>query len=108
MKTFAALVLFLVASVAQAAPFLVGDVVSGVAQCGVFMDASAKITVPAAALQCKYDLAGLAAGSHSARMTAITSADPVWGTQESASSAPFVFIAPGVPVAPTGLKLTPN
>ncbi len=97
----------LAASVANAQPFLVADVTSGVTSCGVYMDAAPKVTVAASGTQCKYDVAGIAAGSHTVKMTAITANDPIWGTQESAPSAPFTFARPATPAAPTGLVLSP-
>ena len=91
----------------QAAPFAVVDVVAGVAQCGVYLDAAPKATIPATALQCKYDLSTVSAGAHSIKMTAISIADPVWGTQESAQTSPLAFSRPVAPAVPTGLVLTP-
>lgn len=89
------------------APFVVADVAAGVSQCGVYLDAAAKVTVPAASNQCKYDVSGITPGNHSIKMTAITVADPVWGSQESAQSLPLDFSRPAQPSAPSGLVLTP-
>jgi len=99
--------LLLVALPAWAAPFVVADVTTGVASCGVKVDGVAKADVTATALLCKYDIAGVAAGSHSVTMTAKTVADPVWGTQESAPSAPFSLVVPALPSVPSSLRLTP-
>ena len=100
-------VLWLFSTVAVASPFVVADVVSGVTQCGVVVDTQPKVTVPAASLMCKYDVSALATGSHTITMTAITVSDPVWGTQESVPSAPFVFTRPAKPTAPSTLRLAP-
>ena len=107
MKSLLALLALFVALEGSAAPFLEADVVAGVAQCGVFMDAAPKVLVPAAALKCRYDLAGLAAGPHSVTMTALSVADPIWGTQESGPSSPLAFSRPGAPASPSGLVLKP-
>ena len=107
MKLAFALLLLAVSCLAQAAPFVVADVVAGIATCGVKVDGVAKADVAATALVCKHDVAGVAAGSHSVTMTAKTAADPVWGTQESAPSAPFSFVAPAPPSVPSTLRLTP-
>jgi hypothetical protein len=102
-----ALLLCMVCFAAGAAPFVVATVVSGVSSCGVFLDAAAKVTVTATALQCKYDLAAVSVGAHTVTMTAISTTDPVWGTQESAQSAPLNFTRPALPAVPSGLTLTP-
>lgn len=101
------LLLALLPGTAWAAPFAVADVASGVTSCGVYFDSAAKVTVPATGNQCKYDLSGVSVGNHSIKMTAITTADPVWGTQESPQSLPLDFSRPAAPSAPTGLVLTP-
>jgi uncharacterized membrane protein len=106
MKRILLIALFIVQP-AFAAPFVTADVVAGVASCGVYLDTNAKVTVPVTGTTCRYDLAGLPAGSHVVKMTAITVADPLWGTQESAESAPLPFVKPGAPAAPSGLTLTP-
>lgn len=106
MKRLILLALFIVQP-AFAAPFVVADVVAGVASCGVYLDTNAKVVVPATGTTCRYDLAGLPSGSHVVKLTAITVADPIWGTQESVESAPLPFVKPGVPAAPSGLTLTP-
>lgn len=101
------LAVFLSLGVAQAAPFVVGDVVAGVVSCGVFLNTGAKVVVPAANGECRFDLAGIPPGSHVVRMTAMTVNDPIWGTQESVQSAPLNFTKPAAPAAPSGLTLTP-
>ena len=107
MKNVLLLLLLLVALPAWAAPFVVADVTAGVAACGVKVDGVAKADVTATGLLCKHDLAGIATGSHSITMTAKTAADPVWGTQESAPSAPFTLVVPAPPTVPSSLRLTP-
>jgi len=101
-------------TVATAAPFLVSDpLATGVTQCGIYLDAAAKVTSPvgtdASGLPiCKYDLASVSVGSHTVKATAI-SIDPVWGNQESAQSLPFAFSRPAASVtAPTNIKLVPQ
>jgi len=90
-----------------AAPFLEADVVAGVVTCGVVIDGGAKVFVGAASLKCRYDLAGVSNGSHTATMTALTANDPVYGTLESVPSSPFVFVVPAKPSAPANLRLAP-
>ena len=102
-----ALILALASAPVMAQPFVVADVVSGVTSCGVTLDGVARTAVTASNLQCKYDLSGVATGSHTITMTARTVADPVWGTQESAPSAPFVFVKPAAPSVPGNLRLAP-
>lgn len=107
LNRLAVLVVALFAPAAFAAPFVVADVAAGVAACGVLLDTQAKVTVPVTGTTCRYDLASVPVGSHVVKMTALTVADPLWGTQESAESAPLPFVRPGVPAAPSGLTLTP-
>lgn len=106
MKRILVLLAAVVAPAAWAAPFVVADVVAGVTSCGVFLDSGAKMTVPATALLCKWDAASVTTGAHVVRMTAITVADPVWGTQESVQSAPLNFTRPGVPAVPSTPRLS--
>lgn len=111
-KILLALYAALLVGGAQAAPFVVSDPVDpATAQCGVLLDAAPKViitvTVAAGVKTCKYDLATLASGSHSIRMTAITLNDPVWGSQESAPSVPLAFSKPAVPAPPASLVLSP-
>ena len=93
------------------APFVVSDPLDARAtHCGILMDATPKQVIPVVADAggniCKFDLAGLANGSHTVRATAIA-IDPIWGSQESAESVPLVFVKPGLPANPGGLKLQP-
>lgn len=110
MKRLLALLMF-VSTPALASPHVVTDPVApGVTHCGVFLDSTAKVTIAVTAVTggniCKYNVAGVSAGAHTIRMTAIIN-DPLWGTQESPQSAPLAFTKPGVPPTPAGLNLTP-
>lgn len=106
MKFLFFVLLLFVTSVVGAQPFLIADVPAGTTSCGVFLDAIPKVTIAVTGLICKYDLAGIAVGAHSAKVTAIALNDPVWGTQESTQSAPLAFTKPAVPGAPSGLRLS--
>ena len=111
MKRALALALFLSTPV-FAAPFVVSDIVAaGVTQCGIYMDAAPKVTIPVTAATggniCKHDLSGISSGAHSVQFTAITVNDPIWGSQESAKSLPLSFSRPALPAAPAGLVLQP-
>ena len=92
---------------ALAAPFVVADVVAGVSTCGVTLDGQAQTAVPATNNQCRFDVGNVSNGQHTITMTARTVNDPVWGTQESAPSAPFVFARPAATSAPGNLRLVP-
>ena len=97
------------------APSVVSGVLTtGVSQCGVFLDTSAKVTVPVTAVTtptpgniCQFDVSTVSPGPHSISMTAITVNDPVWGSQESVKSVPFAFVRPAAPSAPASLQLVP-
>jgi hypothetical protein len=82
------------------------SVAAGVTNCGVFMDATPKVTVAVSSGVCRSALTSLSNGSHSVTMSAIN-ADPNWGTQESAPSPPFVFSKPAAPIAPSNLRVAP-
>lgn len=98
-RAFLALTLFLVtACESQAAPFLVSDPVPNTAtqpsHCQLTMDSVAgqdvEVVVNAdGSVNCKFDLASLAYGSHTATAKHVLS--DVWGRIESASSAPYTF-----------------
>ena len=111
LKLIIGLAIFLVTTVAQAAPFIISDPVDARAtHCGWKMDAGVRTDV-AVVLSgtdkiCKLDLAGLATGSHTVSATAVA-IDPVWGRQESPASANFPFVVPTTPVTPPGLRLAP-
>src|SRR5258706_8277685 len=115
MKLFVIVALMLASSLAVAAPFVVSDpLATGVTQCGVFLDAAPKVTVPVTAVTtpvagniCKVDVGAVSTGNHTISLTAITVNDPVWGSQESPRSLPLAFTRPAVPTAPTGLILSP-
>jgi hypothetical protein len=106
------LVLLLLAPLAgRASPFVVSDPLDpSVTDCGIFLDAAPKQTVPVtiagAGKICKFDLAGIANGAHTVKATAIVN-DPVWGVQESPQSAPLSFTKPASPAAPATLRLAP-
>jgi len=103
MKRILSISVFLLASNAIAAPFVVGEVVSGVVECGVFLDAEPKVVVPAVNGECRYDVGHIAVGNHRVEMTAI--GDATWGGAESAKSVPLDFVRPGNP--PVNLRLVP-
>ena len=113
MKRLLYLMAFLPFSVFSA-PHVVSDVLqTGVSQCGVFLDANAKVTSPvvpapspAVGNICSFDVSTVIPGSHTISMTAILN-DPVWGSQESAKSTPLTFTRPTPPAVPTGLNLQP-
>ncbi len=105
MRRLLGVAVFMVSAGVGAAPFVVADVVAGVSSCGVTMDGQAQAPVSAAGNQCKFDIGGVSNGQHTITMTALTVNDPVWGTQESAPSAPFVFAKPAAPAVPGNLRL---
>lgn len=111
MRKILLLVLMLLSSAAMSAPFVVSDPLDPRAtNCGVFLDAAAKVTITVTAdgtdKICKYDVSGVSVGSHTIRMTAIAN-DPIWGSQESVQSAPLSFVRPAGVSAPAGLGLQP-
>lgn len=55
--------------------------------------------------ECHDDLSSVALGRHIVRAKSV-SVDAVWGRQESAPSDPLAFSRPGLPAAPTGVRLT--
>jgi hypothetical protein len=99
---------------AAASPFMVSDPypVGGTqpTHCGVFLNAAPRVEI-AVALKaenrpyCRYDLVGVAVGSHTIRMTHVAK-DTIWGDLESAQSVPFTFSRPGTPGVPTGPALS--
>lgn len=102
------LALALIATSAQGAS-VVADTVAGVTSCGVYLDAQAKQTVPVITTttppQCKFDVSTVTAGAHTITMTAISTNDPTWGSQESPKSSPFAFTRPASQAAPSNLRL---
>ena len=114
MKRILAILFCLIAPFATAAPFLYADPIDasfGVTECGVSMDAAAKVYIPITpvapatvppTVQCKHDLASLGNGAHSVKLTH-RSTGSAWGDLESADSLPFSFVKPGNPAAPINL-----
>ena len=100
------LILALCVAPAFSAPFVVADVVSGVTDCGVFLDGGAKVVIPATGTECRFDVANVSNGQHSITMTAIGN-QSLWGGEESAPSSPFVFVRPAPPTVPATLRLEP-
>lgn len=111
-RLFALAILFLLPLSAASAQFVYGDTqLTLPGQCGVFLDAIPKVTIATTLVgtihTCKYDVSTVANGSHSIKFTAIGANDPVWGSQESVQSAPFAFVRPASPIAPSNLRLGP-
>ena len=95
-KTLATTLALTTSVLVAASPFVVSDpLTTGVTACGVYIDSAPKVTVPVTVVAggniCQYDLIGLAAGTHTLSMTAITLSDPIWGFQESVKSSPLSF-----------------
>lgn len=115
MKRILIALALLVSSAASAAPFFTADVVVGTTSCGIIIDAEPKVVVPVKTVAisaarptgvfCEYDVAGLTPGSHTIKATAIAVADPVYGTQESAETAPLTTVKPAAPAVPQNPKL---
>lgn len=117
MKWFVNLALLFITAPALAAPFLITNPVTGTT-CTMYMDALPGVTVPvvmatapAVGNMCQFDLATLAAGTHSVTVTTTSQPDPVWGGGgESVKSSPLALVRPplsGLPPAPGGLRVTP-
>jgi hypothetical protein len=88
---------------AHAAPFLAADSAPGMLKCtATGLPAAVAPTVDVAAGLCKWDLAGIPAGSYT--VTATGDYGP-WGA--SAASAPFQFVRPASTSMPAGLRLVP-
>lgn len=108
------IILSLISSLALGAPFVASDANIDTIQptfCGVYVDALAKVEAPvvkdaAGKAYCKVDVGTLAVGSHTVKVTHIVK-DPIWGTLESAQSAPFAFSRPTISTTPVGLELVP-
>ncbi|MFO1417261.1 MAG: hypothetical protein U1E83_01190 [Methylotetracoccus sp.] len=111
-----AFVLLLAASGAQAQPFLTSDPYPASStpkptHCGVYLDTAAKaeftVVADASGTYCKVDMASVATGSHTVKLSYIVK-DPTWGSLEGPLSSPFAFVRPiGLGSAPTGLGLSP-
>src|SRR6267154_2408750 len=101
MKWFALAVMMLISSLVSGAPFLITNPVTGTT-CTMYMDAAPGVTVPvviatvpAVGSMCQFDLATLAAGSHSVTVTTTSQPDPVWGGGgESVKSSPLALTRP--------------
>jgi hypothetical protein len=96
---------------ALASPFVISDPVDpAVTDCGIFLDAAPKQTVPVTlsgtSKICKFDIAGIANGAHTIKATAIIN-DSIWGVLESPQSVPLSFTKPASPAAPATLRLAP-
>jgi hypothetical protein len=99
------LVLFM-ATIAQAAPFLVCDPQAGVTSYKLTGPAWLPVTAPAQPDgSIHLDLTGATVGSSSITLRACI-IDPVWGEACSAAT-PFTFTRPATPVTSTGVKLAP-
>ena len=98
------------AAPAWAAPFLVADLPDqSTTHCRLSLDGAAfgpDVPVSGTPKVCRFDMAPTEVGAHSARAVAVN-ADPVWGRQESAPSAPFAFTRPSGPAVPAGTRLVP-
>lgn len=88
--------------------------VPGVSQCGVLLDTAPEIKIPvtpqpspAIGNICSFKVNTVSPGTHTIKMTSITTNDPVWGSQESAPSLPLTFTRPAAPSVPSGLQLVP-
>lgn len=97
--------LLLFCGAANAAPFVVSDPSNEApTHCGVWMDSAPRQEIPVAidatgAPYCRIDLESVSAGGHVIKASFVKK-DAVWGTLESAQSAPFEFVRPGAPAAP--------
>ena len=110
------LLVLLVPSLAYSAPFVVSDPIptsAGVTECGVTVDAAAKVFIPIVAVtpatvpptvNCKVDTVPMLVGTHTIKLSHRAGAP--WNV-ESADSAPFAFTKPAAPVVPAGLGLSP-
>jgi len=111
MKKILFLILIVGAISANAAPFVVSDpTAQTVTHCGVKIDSLTAVDSPVASdttgKYCKYDLSGLAAGTHIIKATYVN-IDPTWGRIESIFSSPLSLTKPEVQIAPSGLVLKP-
>lgn len=104
-----ALLLALIATPSFAAPFAAADPPAGATHCVFTIDSLTPVvvTVPVSPpFTCKTDVGAVAVGPHTVKVRA-RQVDPVWGTIESADTAPLAFTKPGPLAVPTGLTLTP-
>ena len=108
------IIIVLILSVAYSSPYAVSDPTPQVVKsCGIQLDSNVKMDVDVEVVtggkRCKYDLTTVSAGQHTIKATFVN-IDPMWGRSESVFSAPLTFTRPvaSVPVAPTGIVLTPQ
>jgi hypothetical protein len=88
---------------AQGAPFLVADALPGMVRCtAAGLPAVVVPTVDVADGLCKWDLAGIPAGNHTATLTGDYAP---WGV--SPPGAPFPFVRPASTSSPAGSRLVP-
>jgi hypothetical protein len=109
MKKLLGCILLIIPAWAWAAPFVESDVTTQIVSgCGVQIDTAAKYDTPTLAKACHIDISGVTVGTHSIKAT-FFNVDPVWGRVESVYSLPLSFTRPVavMPVAPTGLVITP-
>ena len=87
-------------------PNLLADVRQDVNKVRVILDGVDVGIFPASGGNFSYDVSGVSNGSHTVVLTSIVD-DPVWGSQESAHSAPLTFVRPAPPDVPVSLRLAP-
>ena len=113
-KVLCVFAFFLWAGTASAAPFVVSDAypVASTQPDGftVSVDGGPVVESPAdpvtaSSVRFKFDVGGVAEGSHTLRVKAFKN-DPAWGRLESAEAV-FTFTRPASPAAPGGLRLAP-
>lgn len=109
MKRYIAALCF-VAAPAAAAPYLEADLPDQTTtHCALSLNGGAfgpDTPVVGVPRRCRHDLAAVPVGVNSVRVVAVKD-EAVWGRQESAPSAPFVFTRPSAPGAPSGSRLVP-
>ena len=88
------------AATAQASPFLVSDPVTGADYFTLTIDGTT-ITTTAVASAVRYDLSGIAVGSHTVTGQSCTT---LWGCGTAGS--PFVFSRPSLLGAPSNQRLS--
>lgn len=113
MNFILAILLSILSCAVAAAPFLTSDPVSSSplpTHCGLYLDTSAKleaaVTKDSSGTYCKFDIASVSVGAHTAKATHIVR-DSIWGTLESGYSNTVNFTKPGAPAAPGGFGLSP-
>jgi hypothetical protein len=90
-----ALLAWMLVSTAEASYVVTDPITPGATQCGFYVDASPRVTVPVTPVYsgniCMLDISALGAGTHTITATAISVNDPFWGSQESPPSLPLVL-----------------